>query len=148
MPNSTVRRRLFKQRRFRLLLALLLIVSLILGVAIVPFERKVGNITTIFDGLWWAITTITTVGYGDKVPVTDSGKILGIILQILGAMMFGSIVAIISNYMSRSQDEFYWNRLFTRLDRIESQVDELQKRTGFMVRSEDQDIPPKKEKKK
>jgi voltage-gated potassium channel len=147
MPNSTVRRRLFKQRRFRLLLALLLIVSLILGVAIVPFERKVGNITTIFDGLWWAITTITTVGYGDKVPVTDSGKVLGIILQILGAMMFGSIVAIISNYMSRAQDEFYWNRLFTRLDRIESQVEELQKRTGFMVRSEDT-VPTKDTKKK
>jgi voltage-gated potassium channel len=108
-----------------------------LGVAIVPFERKVGNITTVFDGIWWAVSTITTVGYGDKVPVTDSGKILGIILQILGAMMFGSIVAIISNYMSRAQDEFYWNRLFGRLDRIESQMEELQKRTGYIVKGDD-----------
>lgn len=137
MATSIIRRKLFRQRRFRLLLALLLIVSMFLGVAIVPFERKVGNITTVFDGIWWAVSTITTVGYGDKVPVTDSGKILGIILQILGAMMFGSIVAIISNYMSRAQDEFYWNRLFGRLDRIESQMEELQKRTGYIVKGDD-----------
>jgi hypothetical protein len=52
-------------------------------------------------------------------------------------MMFGSIVAIISNYMSRAQDEFYWNRLFGRLDRIESQMEELQKRTGYIVKGDD-----------
>lgn len=129
------RRRLFKQRRFRLMIVLLIVVSFILGVAIVPFERQVGNITTYYDGLWWVVTTITTVGYGDKVPVTDSGKIVGIMLQILGAMLFGSIIAIISNYVSRSQDEFYWNRLFSRLDRLEKEIEEVRKRTGYMVKS-------------
>lgn len=129
----------FKQRRFRLLLVLLLIVSLVLGIAIVPLEREVGNITTYMDGIWWTVSTITTVGYGDKVPVTDSGKIIGMLLQVLGAMMFGIIIAMISNYISRSQDEFYWNRLFSRLDRLEAQANELQKKTGFIVKNRETD---------
>jgi voltage-gated potassium channel len=138
--NSVLNRRhqLFKQRRFRLLLVLLLVISLVLGLAIVPFERKVGNITTYWDGIWWATSTITTVGYGDKVPVTDAGKVIGIMLLLLGAFMFSIIVAIVSNYVSRSQDEFYWNRLFERLDRLESQVEELRKRTGYIVKSDEE----------
>lgn len=148
MKTLSARRRLLKQRRFRMLLILLLVVSLILGLAIVPFERRVGNITTYGDGLWWAITTITTVGYGDKVPVTNSGKIVGVMLQVMGAMMFGIVIAIISNYVSRSQDEFYWNRLFQRLDRLETQTEELKKRTGYIVKTDapggasDQAAPP------
>jgi voltage-gated potassium channel len=142
MKSLSARRRLFQHRKFRLLLVLLLIVSLILGLAIVPFEKRVGNITTPSDGLWWAISTITTVGYGDKVPVTNSGKIVGVMLQVMGAMMFGIVIAIISNYVSRSQDEFYWNRLFERLDRIESKTDELKKRTGYIVRNENDSTPP------
>jgi voltage-gated potassium channel len=138
MKTISSRRKLFQHRRFRMLLVLLLMVSLFLGVAIVPFEREVGNITTYSDGLWWAITTITTVGYGDKVPVTDAGKLLGVLLQVMGAMMFGIVIAIISNYLSRSQDEFYWNRLFERLDRIENKTDDLNKRAGYLVKNDEQ----------
>ncbi len=100
-----------------------------------PFERMSdGSIQTYFDGLWWAITTVTTVGYGDLVPVTVQGRMIGILLQIVGAMSFGIIIAMISNYLNRSQEEFYWGRLFERLDRVESQLDDITKRTGYMVK--------------
>ena len=37
-----------------------------------------------FSGLWWVVSTITTVGYGDIVPVTILGKVLGSVIAILG----------------------------------------------------------------
>jgi voltage-gated potassium channel len=43
------------------------------------------NFTTIFDGIWWAIITTSTIGYGDFVPKTILGKLVGIILIFLGA---------------------------------------------------------------
>jgi hypothetical protein len=42
------------------------------------------NIRTIPDGLWWAITTITTVGYGDRFPVTAAGRAIGAGVMVLG----------------------------------------------------------------
>jgi voltage-gated potassium channel len=43
------------------------------------------NFPTIFDGIWWAVITASTVGYGDFVPHTTFGKMVGIILIFLGA---------------------------------------------------------------
>lgn len=138
LKTVSVRKRLFQQRRFRYLLFVLLIISVIIGVLIVPVERSLGNITSLSDGAWWAVTTVTTVGYGDLVPVTPLGRIMGSILQVLGAMIFGIMIAMISIYLNRSQEEFYWNRLFERLDRIEKELDELKRRTGYMVKNADE----------
>ncbi len=38
---------------------------------------------SVFDTLWWGIVTMTTVGYGDMVPVTAFGKLLGVVLILL-----------------------------------------------------------------
>jgi len=51
---------------------------------------------TIPDALWWALTTLTTVGYGDAVPVTALGKVLGGITMILGVWLIALPVGIIS----------------------------------------------------
>lgn len=131
---SSSHHRLFKQPKFRALLTALLFVSLSLGLIIVPVERQVGRIDSYFDGIWWAVGTMTTVGYGDYVPVTNLGRVIGIVLQIIGAMMFGMTVAMIGNYMSRVQDEFYWRRLFERTDRLERMMTDLIKRTDFLVK--------------
>ena len=101
-----------------------------------PIERSVGQITTTFDGIWWATQTITTVGYGDMVPVTDAGRVVGIVLQVVGAVIFGIVVAIIGHSVSHSQEEFYWNRVFERLDRLESEIAQLKKQTSFIVKDQ------------
>lgn len=131
---GSVRQRLFQQKKLRFLLLTLLGTSFTLGMVIVPVEREVGKIDSYFDGLWWAVTTLTTVGYGDYVPITDLGRVIGIILQLIGTMMFGMVIAIISSYVSRIQDEFYWRRLFERTDRLEEMVGELIKKSDFMVK--------------
>jgi len=133
-----IRKRLLKQRRFRQVLALSLLIALFLGVAIVPVERSApqASIKSVNDGLWWAVQTLTTVGYGDVVPVTEVGRLMGVLLQIVGALLFGVLIAMISTTMSRSQEEFYWSRLFTRLDKIEQQMSYLEKSETYLLKKE------------
>jgi voltage-gated potassium channel len=42
------------------------------------------NITTFGDALWWAATTVTTVGYGDRFPVTGQGRLIAVALMVMG----------------------------------------------------------------
>ena len=52
------------------------------------------NIKTPFDAVWWAITTMTTTGYGDKDPVTPEGKMVAIFLMITGVGLFGVVTGL------------------------------------------------------
>jgi voltage-gated potassium channel len=55
------------------------------------------NITTAGDALWWAYVTITTVGYGDKYPVTGAGRLVGILVMTTGVGIFATFAGFISN---------------------------------------------------
>lgn len=57
-----------------------------------------GNIKSAEDALWWAFTTITTVGYGDKFPVTTEGRIIGVILMTAGVGLFGVFTGFIASW--------------------------------------------------
>lgn len=70
------------------LVALLLLISS--SIAVLHFEdRPEANIKTAEDALWWALTTITTVGYGDRYPVTTEGRLMAVILMCAGVGLFG-----------------------------------------------------------
>jgi voltage-gated potassium channel len=71
--------------------------STIAAGAIVLYRLEFGinpNIHSYLDTVWWAVSTVTTVGYGDVSPVTDNGKIIGIILMIGGTALFWSFTAL------------------------------------------------------
>lgn len=72
-----------------------LFVAYISAVQITISERMVesSNIKNFGDGLWWAMTTVTTVGYGDKFPLTTEGRILAVALMIMGISLVGVITA-------------------------------------------------------
>jgi len=55
------------------------------------------NIKTASDALWWAYVTVTTVGYGDEYPVTNSGRIVGVLLMTIGVGLFGVITGYLAN---------------------------------------------------
>jgi voltage-gated potassium channel len=57
------------------------------------------NITSIPDALWWAVTTSTTVGYGDKFPVTPIGRAIGAGVMILGIGLFGLLAASLASLL-------------------------------------------------
>lgn len=136
MHLASIRKRLVKQRRFRQVLAAAIILAIVLGFLIVPVESRHPGalITNTSDGLWWSIQTVTTIGYGDVVPVTDTGRVIGVILQILGTLLLGILIAMVSSSMTRSQEEFYWTRLFQRLDELEKKTNYLEKSQTVLVK--------------
>ena len=70
-------------------------IAYVAAIQITISERAVegSNIKNFGDGLWWAITTVTTVGYGDKFPTTMEGKFLAVGLMIVGISLMGVITA-------------------------------------------------------
>jgi voltage-gated potassium channel len=66
--------------------------------AMYDVERRApsGNIKTFPDELWWAITTVTTVGYGDRYPTTGTGRLVGGALMLVGIALLGVITASIA----------------------------------------------------
>jgi voltage-gated potassium channel Kch len=55
------------------------------------------NITNASDALWWDFVTITTVGYGDRYPTTNAGRIVGIFVMIAGVGLFGTLSGFLAN---------------------------------------------------
>jgi voltage-gated potassium channel len=104
------------------------------GLIIVPLEKTFSTQTrfsTYEDGLWWAATTVTAVGYGDYVPVTSLGRIIGVILETVGVTMFGIIIAFVTINLLRKEQQYYWGRQTERFDRLERSLDEIKKQQSF-----------------
>ena len=59
------------------------------------------------NALWWSVSTITTVGYGDIVPISDTGKIIGIFYMFFGIAIIGILIAALATnfYKKRFEDE-------------------------------------------
>ena len=57
------------------------------------------KITTFPDALWWAVATLTTVGYGDTVPVTAAGRGIAVLLMIGGICLIGVVTATVAHWI-------------------------------------------------
>lgn len=128
-----------RTKRLQTALVSLAVLTAAIGLVITPVEKKFGQLTTFQttgDGLWWAVTTVTSVGYGDYYPVTTPGRILGAILEVAGVTIFGIIIALVTVELFRSEQIFYWKRTVERFDRLEKKLDVLQKEQGFNIKSE------------
>jgi len=55
------------------------------------------NIRTASDAMWWVYVTITTVGYGDRYPVTSAGRLVGVLVMTTGVGLFGTLAGFIAN---------------------------------------------------
>ena len=75
------------------------------SIAILQFEKDVNsNIKTAEDAIWWSYVTITTVGYGDKFPITTEGRIIGAVLMTMGVGIFGTFTALVSSWFIEKKD--------------------------------------------
>ncbi len=88
-------------------LLLMLIVLTISSVLILQFESRdpEANIKTGGDALWWAIVTITTVGYGDFYPVTAMGRSVGVVVMFSGVGIIGALASILASILVPSPKE-------------------------------------------
>ena len=80
--------------------ALLTLLLLLLGSAsVLHFENLPdSNIKGPEDALWWAIVTITTVGYGDRFPVSSEGRLVGALLMTAGVALFGTFSGFVASW--------------------------------------------------
>lgn len=84
-----------------LIAGLLIIFS---SIAILQVEKDPeSNIKTAEDALWWAFSTITTVGYGDRYPVTTEGRIIAVVLMTVGVGLFGTFAAFVTTWFMGEQ---------------------------------------------
>ncbi len=123
-----------------LVVALLLLVMSAVGIYMLETEIQPEAFGSIPSAMWWAIATLTTVGYGDVVPVTIGGKILGGLIGLLGIGMIALPAAIMASGFAeniRSRKQRY-NRFAKRFlkdgvldDGERRQLERLRKELGF-----------------
>ncbi len=88
---------------FKIIVILVIIISLsVTGVFF--FENKTNKeFTSFFDTLWYTIVTLSTVGYGDKTPVTIEGKLVGILIILFGVAVTGIVTGRIASFLVEKQ---------------------------------------------
>jgi voltage-gated potassium channel len=78
-----------------------LLIMFVAALAVLDAERdsKGANITDFGSALWWAMTTMTTVGYGDRFPITGEGRLIGGALMLGGIALLGVVTATIASWV-------------------------------------------------
>lgn len=101
--------RALSSQRVATLFGILIGGTLLLGLVLWLVERKSNEDfdsgrTGIFDGVWWAMVTLTTVGYGDKVPRTTAGRLVSFVWMIFGIVFISVFTATLASAITL--DEF------------------------------------------
>jgi voltage-gated potassium channel len=100
------------------------------SLAILEAERPQADseIKTFGEALWWSITTVTTVGYGDYAPVSATGRMIAVLLMLGGISLIGVVTATLASWIvQRVAEEDTANQLATaeQLDLLRSELAEL-----------------------
>jgi voltage-gated potassium channel Kch len=100
------------------------VVIVIFGMLITAVERDAPGTTihSLQDGLWWAVVTVATVGYGDTHPVTGEGRLVGVGLIVLGVAMFSILTASLAKLFVLRDETM----IASRLQEIHEQLDTMQ----------------------
>ncbi len=116
-------------------LLIAIVVTVVSGIVISQVDPAISSIG---DGIWFAWVTLTTVGYGDVVPETTAGRLIGGVLIFLGLIFFSLIMANIAAFLVRRDVEKVERKegalgheikdLQAQLDRIEQSIERLQVR--------------------
>jgi len=117
---------LFNSRRLRTILAALLFFIFLFGYLFYVSEPDVRNLG---DGIWWALVTITTVGYGDITPVTTLGRVVASSLMLLGLGLIATITAIVSaKFIQNFVDHHTNDDVLEKLDEMQLELDDIKKK--------------------
>ncbi|MCS7081208.1 MAG: ion transporter [Chloracidobacterium sp.] len=85
--------------------ALILIYLAAVGIYYFEHEAQPEVFTSMFDGLWWAVATLTTVGYGDSYPVTAGGRFFTFVVLVIGLGIVALPSGIIASALSKARQE-------------------------------------------
>jgi voltage-gated potassium channel len=105
----TIHRTLFADRANGAFVTVMFVCAVLVPIAAIAIlhveTAPEANIKDASDALWWATATITTVGYGDKFPVTPEGRAIAAGLMIVGIGTFGSFTALAATWLSGTESE-------------------------------------------
>ena len=111
--------------------ALLVFFVVVGGAAAFDAVEKDPN-TDLWDGAWWAITTVTTVGYGDISPVTDAGRVIAIVVMLSGigfvALLTAALAQQFIGQAVEDEVEEAESDLMVELRKITARLDRLEQR--------------------
>ena len=98
------------------------------SLAILETERfqPDSKITTFGDAVWWSITTVTTVGYGDLSPVTGTGRMIAVALMIGGISLVGVVTATLASWIIQrvaEEDAAKQSATAAHIDALRADVD-------------------------
>jgi len=117
---------LFNSRRLRTILAALIFFIFLFGYLFYVSEPDVRDLG---DGIWWALVTITTVGYGDITPVTTLGRVVASSLMLLGLGLIATITAIVSaKFIQNFVDHHTNDDVLEKLDELQLELDDIKKK--------------------
>jgi len=89
--------------QYAFLITVLCVLLVLISASIVVLEAESrapgANITTGGDAIWWSIVTITTVGYGDKYPITAVGRSAAVFVMVAGIGIIGSLASIMASFL-------------------------------------------------
>ena len=118
--------RAFNNKRLRTVLSLILFFIGIFGFIFFITEPDVKSYS---DGLWWALVTITTVGYGDITPLTSLGRLVASALMFLGLGLIASLTAVISvKFIQSFVDRHTNDDVLEKLEEMQKDIDEIKKK--------------------
>jgi voltage-gated potassium channel len=123
---------------FRVLIAVVATIFLGAWLVLLFEERAKGtNIHDYPDALWWAIVTVTTVGYGDRYPITEGGRVVAVILMLVGIGLIGVLTATVASvfikeHTDANKEEFKKGHadLGQQLSVISNRLADLERRLG------------------
>lgn len=117
-------RDILRHRGFVYVLAVGLIAVSLGAFGIYVLERGL-TVETLGDAYWWAIVTVTTVGYGDVSPKTGEGRIIATLLMLVGIGVISVFTATLASFFLSSHEPNENERIEARLSAIEAKLDEL-----------------------
>ncbi len=125
-------RTLVRRRTFSVIGITSLLTGLLSALIVFLVERgSDGPIDSLPDALWWSVTTITTVGYGDTYPVTSAGRGVAVFLMLAGISLFGLLTARIAAFFvddgEHAAETLKLDAILARLEAIEQQNHELRR---------------------
>lgn len=112
---------LARHRGFAWLIVSWLSVMVVCSAFVYQAENGINKLfSSPFDALWWGVTTLTTVGYGDTYPVTPEGRLGAMVLMLLGIGLFSAITATITSYFisQETPSRDVADRVVERLQRL------------------------------
>jgi voltage-gated potassium channel len=114
----------------------LISITLTIFASIAILNLEVGpesNIKTPMDALWWSFVTITTVGYGDKYPVTPEGRLVAVVLMTAGVGLFGTFTGLVASFFIQPENQQQTSELETLI----AEVRELREEVRSLQNSSD-----------